>query len=354
MKFMFYYANRLNNIFATALKKKKKNSTTGATSLYINIFTKTNPVPATVLAFLKTNVFFKKTVANYFITKKIFFKNKKKTPKTFFFLKKKRPIKNNYFQNKKSYNFVFIKFLNENNFLNKKTDFNSSFFFYLINFKFFTNELSNYLKLILNDADSKKIVCFFYLKILKQFNKDQVNSIYFYNITKHADFWQLISKFFFISDSKLKVIPSYLTTLCMYEKTQETNFNLELPKLKVLKNSLDQKIASSFFFKNKEFVDSNFENLKLNFNFFFFFRKNNLYNKGKFSRNRQTYRTGVFLCIWLTVLTVIGMYFYFLMLSIKFTYLIFFFIFFIFLFFYKYWFFTVEKKIENHSWLFFF
>lgn len=29
----------------------------------------------------------------------------------------------------------------------------------------------------------------------------------------------------------------------------------------------------------------------------FFTKKNYLYNKGKFSRNRQTYRTGVYLCI---------------------------------------------------------
>lgn len=131
----------------------------------------------------------------------------------------------------------------------------------------------------------------------------------------------------------LKVIPSFLSVLSTQEKTQLEGFNLELKNLSHQNNI---KVLDSFFLKKKEANALNNENLKISFDFFFFFRKNNLYNKGKFSRNRQTYRTGVFLCIWLTVLTVIGMYFYFLMLSIKFTYLFFFFLAFIALFFYKY------------------
>jgi hypothetical protein len=54
---------------------------------------------------------------------------------------------------------------------------------------------------------------------------------------------------------------------------------------------------------------------------FFFLRNNEIFNKSRYSRNRQTYRTGVFWCIWLTVLTVIGLYFYFYVFLIKFTYI---------------------------------
>jgi hypothetical protein len=53
----------------------------------------------------------------------------------------------------------------------------------------------------------------------------------------------------------------------------------------------------------------------------FFLRANNLYNKSRYSRNRQTYRTGVYWCMWLTVLTVIGLYYYLYVFLIKFTYL---------------------------------
>ena len=68
-------------------------------------------------------------------------------------------------------------------------------------------------------------------------------------------------------------------------------------------------------------------------------------NKGKLPRNKQNYRTGVFLCIWLTVITVLGLYFYFYFLLIKYSYLFLLFIIFIFYFFYK--FFIIKKKQQN-------
>ena len=52
----------------------------------------------------------------------------------------------------------------------------------------------------------------------------------------------------------------------------------------------------------------------------FFLRVNSLYNKSRYSRNRQTYRTGVYWCMWLTVLSVIGLYYYLYVFLIKFTY----------------------------------
>lgn len=65
-------------------------------------------------------------------------------------------------------------------------------------------------------------------------------------------------------------------------------------------------LVNNFFSKNKKF---------------FFMRNSEIFNKSRYSRNRQTYRTGVFWCIWLTVLTVIGLYFYFYVFLIKFTYI---------------------------------
>lgn len=43
----------------------------------------------------------------------------------------------------------------------------------------------------------------------------------------------------------------------------------------------------------------------------FFLRKNKIFNKGRYSRNRQLYRTGVYWCLWLNIINVFGLYYYF-------------------------------------------
>jgi len=271
---MFYYANRLNTIFAKALLSKKKNSAAGFTNLYINLFTKNVLIPRSVLNFLKTNTFLKKTVITYFIKKKIFFKEKKKKKKFLFFFKKKKIEKSNYFQNKKSYSFIFYTFLKKNNFLTKKTEFSDCFLFYLISLKFFTNELFNYLRIVINEPDSTKITCFFFLKFFKQFNYEQVNEITFYNLSKFSDFWNLISKISKNFKVNLKVIPSFLSVLSTQEKTQLEGFNLELKNLSHQNNI---KVLDSFFLKKKEANALNNENLKISFDFFFFFSEKIIY-----------------------------------------------------------------------------
>lgn len=76
----------------------------------------------------------------------------------------------------------------------------------------------------------------------------------------------------------------------------------------------------------------------------FFLRANNLYNKSRYSRNRQTYRTGVYWCMWLTVLTVIGLYYYLYVFLIKFTYLwALFYVSLLFFFFYYF-----KSRVERH------
>lgn len=53
---------------------------------------------------------------------------------------------------------------------------------------------------------------------------------------------------------------------------------------------------------------SKFFDLNLNKNnILFFIRKNKIFNKGRYSRNRQLYRTGVYMCLWINVIFV---YFY--------------------------------------------
>ncbi len=59
---------------------------------------------------------------------------------------------------------------------------------------------------------------------------------------------------------------------------------------------------------------------------FQFLRKNKVYNKGRYSRTRQNYRTGVYLCMYLSVMSLFGLYYWFYKFSFNFTYLWWFFI----------------------------
>jgi len=59
---------------------------------------------------------------------------------------------------------------------------------------------------------------------------------------------------------------------------------------------------------------------------FFYLRKNKVYNKGRYSRNRQNYRTGVYMCLYLSVISIFGLYYSFYKFIFKFTYLWWFFI----------------------------
>lgn len=53
----------------------------------------------------------------------------------------------------------------------------------------------------------------------------------------------------------------------------------------------------------------------------FYLRKNKIFNKGRYSRNRQLYRTGVYWCLWLNIIMVYGLYFIFYRFSFNFGYI---------------------------------
>ena len=54
---------------------------------------------------------------------------------------------------------------------------------------------------------------------------------------------------------------------------------------------------------------------------FLFLRKNKIFNKSRYSRNRQFYRTGVYWCIYINIIAVIGIYFWFYKISINYNYI---------------------------------
>jgi hypothetical protein len=67
---------------------------------------------------------------------------------------------------------------------------------------------------------------------------------------------------------------------------------------------------------NKNIDLSNLTDYKLQF-----LRKNKIFNKSRYSRNRQLYRTGVYWCLWLNIILVYVLYFYFYRFSFTFGYL---------------------------------
>lgn len=117
-------------------------------------------------------------------------------------------------------------------------------------------------------------------------------------------------------------------------KLIRTVFNVKIN----LNNLWDVCVDSNFFKKINNlfpyrYSDSSlnkFINLSKIDNFIFFFlRKSKIFNKGRYSRNRQTYRTGFYWCLWLNIFVVYGLHFVFYRFTFTFGYLwVFLFIFF--------------------------
>ena len=62
--------------------------------------------------------------------------------------------------------------------------------------------------------------------------------------------------------------------------------------------------------------DSSLNNLSV-----YFLRKSRTFNKGRYSRNRQNYRTGVYWCLYINIMVLFGLYFYFYRFTLNFGYL---------------------------------
>lgn len=83
--------------------------------------------------------------------------------------------------------------------------------------------------------------------------------------------------------------------------------------LKIISN-YKIKFSVSDFFKNLNGKTLNYMNI-------LFLRKNKVFNKGRYSRNRQYYRTGVYWCLYINIIAVIGIYFWFYRFNMNFGYL---------------------------------
>ena len=233
--------------------------------------------------------------------------------------------------------YIFIFYFNKI-FLNKKK--NETFFFY--------KNKSNRIKLNL-----KKILYFYQIFFFKKINLKLFSLFFFFFFSNFYFFY--CSFFFFIFNKNAEI-----TFLNFFSKKKNSLFinlynNNNLFILKK-KNSLLNYFKNEFKKLNFSFIDYKFILIKKNKLFYYviffasnliknysiisfkkinlnFLRKNRIFNKGRYSRNRQNYRTGVYWCLYINIIAVVGLYFWFYRFNINFGYIWWFFFLFFFYFF---------------------
>jgi len=145
------------------------------------------------------------------------------------------------------------------------------------------------------DSTFDKFLADFYTKIFNTKNK----YILSYN--------RLGIKNFFFNEKTL-------TTLLTSKFNPNTYVTINTTWLKSLKNVLHIRFSDSSI--SKYIALDSIQKYKL-----YYIRKNRIFNKGRYSRNRQLYRTGVYWCLWLNIMVVYGLYFFFYRFMFNFGYL---------------------------------
>ena len=167
-----------------------------------------------------------------------------------------------------------------------------------INFLIYINILIN-LNTINISKDKCIISIYYFIKMLNTniyFNQRlffSTNINFLFKINTKSNFLKnqtIFNKYLTLGlikgSQSIMLIPSYINNNVIFNNITITN-----PKFS---SSSICKIISSKFSKNMEFQ---------------FLRKNKVYNKGRYSRGRQNYRTGVYLCMYLSVVSIFGSYY---------------------------------------------
>lgn len=151
------------------------------------------------------------------------------------------------------------------------------------------------------------------------------NFVYFLKKKKKSNF---LSKYFNICNNNLLIIN------CIDEnnknkiiKVNKINKTISNKRINLLPSSnFITKINSilntnlNFLYKINSYLknisSNSFKNVNIQF-----LRKFRVFNKGRYSRNRQFYRTGVYWCLYINIIAVIGIYFWFYKITFNYNYL---------------------------------
>ena len=212
-----------------------------------------------------------------------------------------------------------------NNFLTKSvvTEQVNRFFFYFI---FFKNKkvinFKNYnifLNLCSNNFNLQNTQSILLALILYFFKNEQIKTSYIQNLNFFAHWWlQFNTKILKVSEVATIIKKDTI------KKYKELQF---IEKFVGLQNSF-LVVVSNNLFTQKWAIRFNTTNALLNLNsasvanqLIYFLRKNKSFIKGRYARNRQYYRTGVYWCIWINILAIVAFYYWFYRLMFNFTYL---------------------------------
>lgn len=120
------------------------------------------------------------------------------------------------------------------------------------------------------------------------------------------------------------VFTKYAVFMRFFLKTKKVSLNygkiflndivIGLEKTYTTLINLNKNLSQNFKINFSETSTNKYINISNNFNkrsnfIFFFLRKNKIFNKGRYSRNRQTYRTGFYWCLWVNIFAIYGLHY---------------------------------------------
>ncbi len=238
---------------------------------------------------------------------------------------------------------------------------------------FLLNSIYNYVRLFFYKNEKNKFIynddfkTFYKFYNFINFNKEYFN-IFFrrYNLNFNSNFIYLYFIYFFSKKNKLVSVGDFefffgmvyilnkKFELAVYRTYHIFDYILVCKKIPVLLNNFwKKKIESNnkFFNIKLKTIKLPYKNIKiaslLNLNTFlvnvnpniryssssivkyinantdysiYFLRKNKSFNKGRYSRNRQNYRTGVYWCLYINILALFGLYYLFYRFTFNFGY----------------------------------
>jgi hypothetical protein len=227
---------------------------------------------------------------------------------------------------------ISVKKSRDNNLSSKNKSFN-------IFYSNLSNKLDNNLiyyfilkKIILQNNNNKKfflVESFYFILSYTLVNANRFENIKLVYNNNFFNFQQINN---LINTKSLKSINQFqnYTTDELNIKKIRNIFNKVsfLPKVKL--NNLYKNILIKF---NSTSIDRLLNNSQI-YNILFI-RNFKVFNKGRYSRNRQYYRTGVYWCLYINIVAVVGMYYWFYRFTMNFGYLWWLFYFFILTFFFS-------------------
>ena len=224
------------------------------------------------------------------------------------------------------YNLFLFNFFLENN------------FYYFLTFKHFS------------DLSKRNFVKFNFLFLLTLKNLKKIFYVNRYNLNNFSDWYNFVTDDFNHVKSTLNlnlplnnsndyenvkfdnVNTSFLNSLNSVSNFNKNlniffgdlvfNFKLLNRRLLNLNKNLSKSLKINFSESSTNKHISLENNLLKRSNYsFFFLRKIKIFNKGRYSRNRQTYRTGFYWCLWINIFVIYGLHYTFYRFTFTFGYL---------------------------------